>query len=250
MRKVKLEIQYDGEPFYGSQKQPNHVSIQSTIESALARIYNRSVLVQFAGRTDRGVHAIGQVVTFEDDNKIPLSKLPSVINAQLIDRIEVTGVSVVDRQFSVRHSACRRIYQYWLYTGQRSLFLDRYMVHVPAVDAQKLSVAAAAFLGKRDFAAVCARPSQYKSTIRTIHTSEWQNDSYRQLGLEGEAWIYTIEAESFMQHMVRKIVGLQLQFHQDLINLQQLNDILSRKQSHVWEMAPGRGLFLQQVQYK
>ena len=248
MRKVKLTIEYDGSYFNGFQRQKTVKSAQEVLENVLTEIYKQKVVVSYAGRTDTGVNAKNQVVCFFDNGKIELDKIPMIINRRLIG-INVTVVEEVNSSFNPRMDAIQREYEYWLYTGVKNIFIDKYMCFVEDVNYDLLTEATKIFEGIHDFNTLCTNPKQYKSTVLNIEHSEIKKERQKFLGIEIDCYCYRIRARSFLYHMIRIIVGLLLELNNNKISINQYSEIIKGKISYNWKMAPAKGLFLSNIQY-
>src|SRR5688500_4226083 len=201
MRTLKLTLAYDGSRFVGWQRQAAGESIQGLLEDALAAFEGAPVSVQGAGRTDAGVHALGQVasvrVTFGHD----VATLTRALNARLPEDVRVLAVADVPADFHARFSARGKTYQYRLRNAAiASPFERAYVWHVPEPLAQDAMAAAAALLiGRHDFAAFRSAGAEVATTVRTVTRSEWTE--------EDRLLTYHVAGDGFLRHMVRAIVG-------------------------------------------
>jgi tRNA pseudouridine38-40 synthase len=201
VRTLKLTVVYDGTRFVGWQRQAEGESIQGHLEDALARFEGGPITVHGAGRTDAGVHALGQVasarVTFSHD----ASTITRALNAQLPPEIRVTSVEDAPEEFHARFSAKSKTYRYQIRNTPTASPFDRFwMWHVPeplALDA--MSDAATMLVGTHDFAAFRSAGSEVESTVRTIFDSRWRNAA--------GVLTYEVSGNGFLRHMVRAIVG-------------------------------------------
>lgn len=201
MRTLKLTVAYDGTRLVGWQRQGEGASVQGLLEEALARLERAPVSVQGAGRTDAGVHALGQVasvrVTFEHDT----ATVARALNAQLPPDVRVLLIEEVDAAFHARFSARLKTYRYQIRNGAIvSPFEHAYVWHVPErLDVAAMQEAAAMFVGTHDFAAFRSVGGETASTVRTVTRSAWREES----GLLA----YEISGTGFLRHMVRALVG-------------------------------------------
>ncbi|MEK6557998.1 MAG: tRNA pseudouridine(38-40) synthase TruA [Candidatus Margulisiibacteriota bacterium] len=249
MRTVKLTLQYDGVGFYGFQKQKaNENTVQQCLEDVLSRIFRQNVFIRYAGRTDRGVHAKSQIIVFSDEGRIPLDKLRIVLN-RCLSGMRVTSAQEVESGFDPRRSAHSRQYEYWMYEGAPSVFLDRHMLHVEELDISLLNEVACRLLGWRDCKYLCHQPKQYVRTERCINSVVFERVPFNYLGYAGHAIRMTIEANSFLQHMVRRIVGLLLSVGFGKLTVEDYEDVINGRARHAWKMVPAKALYLSKVEY-
>lgn len=199
--KIALGIEYDGSRYYGWQRQHHVSSIQGTLEPVLSRIANHPVTVFCAGRTDAGVHATGQVVHFETDSDRGDAAWTLGVNAQLPSTIAVRWMTSVDPAFHARFSALARRYRYIIYNHRlRPAILGSGLLHFPfPLDEKRMHRAAQYLLGENDFSAFRAAQCQSKTPWREI----------QQIRVEriGRYVLVDVQANAFVHHMVRNIVG-------------------------------------------
>ncbi|WP_392564773.1 tRNA pseudouridine(38-40) synthase TruA [Orbus wheelerorum] len=199
--KIALGVEYDGSQYFGWQKQQNVLSIQQKLEEALSRIANQTITIFCAGRTDAGVHATGQVVHFETDCQRPVSAWTMGVNANLPANIAVKWALIIDDSFHARFSAQARRYRYIIYNHPyRHAILSRGISHFHQIlDEKKMHLAAQYLLGENDFSAF--RAAQCQSL------SPWRNVEHVTVSRQGHYIIIDIQANAFVHHMVRNIVG-------------------------------------------
>ena len=201
MSRIALGIEYDGSRFLGWQTQPGGGTVQDALEPALAAIAGAGVSVTAAGRTDRGVHARGQVIHFDTNAARPPSAWVRGVNALLPDAVAVLWSHEVEPQFHARYSAVSRTYRYELLNRAVRPALAASHVgwfHLP-LDFEKMQEAAAYLVGEHDFSAFRSSECQAKSPVRTLHALEIEAD--------GERIDFVLRANAFLHHMVRNIVG-------------------------------------------
>ena len=200
--RIALGIEYDGSRFLGWQTQPGGGTVQDALESALTGIADAPVSVTCAGRTDRGVHARGQVVHFDTEAERPDSAWVRGVNAMLPEAVAVLWSQRVSPDFHARYAARSRTYRYVLLNrATRPALAARYAgwYHAP-LEIEAMRAAAAHLLGEHDFSAFRAAECQAKSPIRTLHSIGIEREGERiEFGLRANAWL---------QHMVRNIVGM------------------------------------------
>ena len=246
-RTLKLTIQYDGTEYVGWQRQANGVSVQGLLEEALRPVEGAHVNVFGAGRTDAGVHALGQVASFRLTVSIPPQRLVRALNAVLPPDIRVIDAQDVAPDFHARFSATGKVYEYRIINDQAvSPFLRRFVWQViPPLDLDAMRQASALLIGRHDFAAFQAVRANVRSTERTIRRLDWIEGMGTDLPL-----VMQIEGDGFLRHMVRTIAGTLVQIGLRRWPVEYLSDILaSRSRISAGTTAPAAGLFLVRVLY-
>ncbi len=196
-----LGISYDGYHFCGWQSQPNACGVQDALESAIASVAQHEVRVHAAGRTDTGVHALGQVVHFDTETVRPLSAWVRGVNAHLPTAVRVEWAHEVDDGFHARFSAFSRSYQYLLYCAPVAPALMATKAgwfHLP-LNYEAMHEAAGYLLGEHDFSAFRASECQAKSPVRTLTQAD--------VRFSGRYYIFEFSANAFLQHQVRNMIG-------------------------------------------
>jgi tRNA pseudouridine38-40 synthase len=208
MRYFKLIIAYDGTDFHGWQIQSNKPTIQGEIVNVLRRITQENVQLHGAGRTDAGVHALGQVGSFRTQSALSAAEFQRALNALLPPTIRIVAAEEVGPDFHARWSARGKIYRYRIYRGRVvPPMLWRYVLHYPfPLDEDAMRIAASRYVGPHDFAAFAASTGsedddKERSTVREIYSSELVR------GEDGEELVFTVRGRSFLRYMVRKMVG-------------------------------------------
>ncbi len=208
MRYFKLIIAYDGTDFHGWQMQSNKPTIQGEIIDVLRRITQGNVQLHGAGRTDAGVHALGQIGSFRTQSTLSAGEFQRALNALLPPTIRIVAAEEVGPDFNARWSARGKIYRYRLYRGKVvPPMLWRYVLHYPfPLDEDAMRAASARFVGMHDFASFAAstgseEDDKERSTEREIYAAEL----VRSAG--GEELVFTVRGRSFLRYMVRKMVG-------------------------------------------
>jgi tRNA pseudouridine38-40 synthase len=250
MPAFKLTIAYDGTEFVGWQRQASGVSIQGLLEDALADLDGRPVAVTGAGRTDAGVHAIGQVAGVGLEREIDPVSLLRAVNTRLPETVRVTAAAEVPASFHARFDARSKTYRYRLWNAEvLSPFERAYAWHVPAaLDVAAMAAAARLLEGAHDFAAFQAAGTETQGTERTILTS--RIDAVGREGLGASLIVYEISGEGFLRHMVRNIVGTLVEVGRGKRPVEWVAEVLaSRMRVRAGPTAPARGLFLIAVQY-
>lgn len=244
MRNIKLTIEYDGTNYHGWQTQPNKVTIQETIESALTKMTKTETQIVGAGRTDSGVHAAGQVANFHTPSQIPLIAFQKGLNSLLPRDIVILDVEEVPPDFHARFSAKRREYRYAILNRPySSALLRNYVYFLPErVDAPRMDAVCRALVGKRDFSSFQKSNADRVNPVCEVFECRcWR---------EGDRVYFKVVADSFLRGMVRAIIGtaLMLQNREDPEG--QLHRILeARDRSAAGPSVPAHGLCLVRVEY-
>jgi tRNA pseudouridine38-40 synthase len=250
MRNFKLTLAYDGTDFNGWQVQPDCPTIQGALASAIGRITGENVLPQGSGRTDAGVHALGQVATFTTESVIPAANLVTALNDILPASIRVLEASDVPPEFHARKSARSKTYRYRIYRSATCPpFLARYVWHYPYPLNEDAMCEAAPFIeGEHDFTSFAAvdpergREGSELSNVRQIFSSSWRR--------EGDELIYEVRGNGFLHHMVRNLVATFLLVGKGSLTAEGMATILERRnRSLAGATAPASGLYLVGVEY-
>jgi tRNA pseudouridine38-40 synthase len=250
MRNLKMILSYDGADFAGWQVQPDAKTVQGTLASAIGRLTGEKVLPQGSGRTDAGVHALAQVMTFVTSSSIPTENFVKALNDILPAAVRVLEVAEVTSEFHARHSARAKTYRYRIYREAICPpFLARYVWHYPyPLDEEAMMRAAGLVVGESDFTSFAAvdpergQEGREVSKVRTIFSSSWER--------VGEELIYTVRGSGFLHHMVRNLVGTFLLVGRGTLQVEDVRRILeARDRSAAGATAPASGLYLVSVEY-
>ncbi|MGA2100526.1 MAG: tRNA pseudouridine(38-40) synthase TruA [Candidatus Sulfotelmatobacter sp.] len=250
MRNLKLILSYDGAEFSGWQVQPDAGTVQGTLASAIGRITGEKVLPQGSGRTDAGVHALAQVVTFVTESSVPIQNFVKALNDILPASVRVLHVAEMPGEFHARHSARGKTYRYRMYRSSICPpFLARYVWHYPyTLDEEAMARAAALIVGEKDFTSFAAvdpergREGEQVSNVRTIFSSSWERS--------GDELIYTVRGSGFLHHMVRNLVGTFVLVGRGTLQAEDVTRIIeARNRSAAGATAPASGLYLVEVEY-
>ena len=248
-------VEYDGTDFVGFQIQPGKRTIQGELERSLQRITQAVLRVDGAGRTDAGVHALGQVISFKTGWSRGPDVLQRAMNAVLPRDIAIRDLSVVGEEFHARFSAKSRLYVYTVYMASvRAPLLERHAWYVPgAVDLAAMRCAAGFLEGEHDFACFGQAPSG-ENTVRVVHRAEWRPKAGVFEGIcdqDGARLLqFEVQANAFLRGMVRRIVGTLLSVGTRVLTVDEFHGILeSRDISRSCAPAPARGLCLWRVHY-
>ncbi len=244
MARYQVKIAYDGSEFSGFQRQGETRTVQLEIENSLRSLGWEGQTIFAAGRTDTGVHASGQIVAFDFEWKHSEDALLKAMNANLPRDVAVHAVKVADEGFHPRFEAISRCYHYRIYCQPtRDPMRDRYQWRVwPPVFIQDLQLTAQELLGTHDFVAFGSPPKKGGNTIRTIFSADWTNTQ--------EEFFFQVTANSFLYHMVRKIVFLQVKIAQGIWTVDQFRDGIYNQADQLPGLAIPNGLELVQVQYQ
>ena len=242
---IKLTLSYDGTNYCGWQKQKNGVSVQEIVEKALKELTGQEISVVASGRTDAGVHAEAQVVSFEYDGNIPPERLYLALNQHLPDDIKATGSSEEGKSFNARKSAKKKTYVYSFYVSKTMLPLkERYATLVKEKpDLSLMEKASKLLIGEHDFSAFCSVGSSVKTTTRTIYSIDVLE--------EGDNINVYVCGNGFLYNMVRIIAGTLLEIGQKKRTEESIIKALeSGKRELLAKTLPAKGLSLKSVEYK
>ena len=245
MRNIKLTIEYDGKDFNGWQKQPNKLNIQGTIEQAIKNITGEDVELNASGRTDAGVHALGQVANFKTNSEIPIEKFAIAINSKLKKSIVIKKAEEVDERFHSRLNCKRKTYRYIVNNSPEGTAIYRYLeTHIPQkLDVKKMEQALKYFEGEHDFKAFKASGTSSKSSVRTIYKT--------QIYKKEDRIIIELTGNGFLYNMVRIIAGTLVDVGLGKIEPQQIENIIKeKKRENAGKTLPPNGLYLVSVEYE
>ena len=244
MRNIKLIIEYDGKGFNGWQKQPDRLNIQGEIEKAIEEITGEKVDLTASGRTDAGVHSLGQTANFKTDSKNQTEKFAKAINSRLKKSIVIKSAEEVDEKFHSRYSVKSKTYRYIINNSENGTAIYRGLeYHVPMkLDYEKMNEAIKYFIGEHDFKAFKASGTSSKSSVRKI-----LDGSVRK---EGERVIIEVTGTGFLYNMVRIISGTLLDVGLGKIKPEDIPSIIeSKDRTKAGKTLPAHGLYLLQVNY-
>jgi tRNA pseudouridine38-40 synthase len=250
MRNLKLTLSYDGTDFSGWQVQPETATIQGALASAIGRITGEKVLPQASGRTDAGVHALAQVVTFVTESSVPTANLQKALNDILPASIRILQAEEVSDDFHARHSAKAKTYGYRIYREAICPpFLARYVWHYPyPLEEGEMASAAALVIGEHDFTSFAAvDPERGCEDASVLNVRQILSSSWERLG---EEFVYTVRGSGFLHHMVRNLVGTFILVGKGTLKPDDIARILEAKnRSQAGATAPASGLYLVNVEY-
>lgn len=244
MRNIKLTIEYDGKDFNGWQKQPNKLNIQGEIERAIEEITGEKVELYGSGRTDAGVHSLGQVANFKTNSKLPIEKVAIAINSKLKKSIRIKKAEEVSENFHSRYNCHKKKYRYIINNSSQGSAIYRGLeYHVSQkLNVEKMKKAIKFFEGEHDFKAFKSSGTSSKSSVRTIYNAELKQN--------GERIIIELTGNGFLYNMVRIISGTLLEVGLGNIKAEDIPNIIENKDRKMaGKTLPPHGLYLVEVMY-
>ena len=237
--RLKLTLEYDGTGFRGWAAQPGLRTVEGDLRAALASIFASYGNLAVAGRTDTGVHALGNVVSVDVDGGPPAERAAEALNTALPDDVAVIAAEAAAADFHARHSARSRSYRYriWRRRAPSPFEQKRAWWYPRPLDERRLQDAADLVLGEHDFRAFTPTETQHEAFERNVLRAQWHR--------RGETLELEITADSFLRHMVRTLVGTMVEMQPEQIALL----LEGRPRSDAGSTAPPHGLYLESVQY-
>lgn len=245
MRNIKLTIEYDGKDFNGWQKQPNKLNIQGEIERAIESITGEKVELNASGRTDAGVHSLGQVANFKTQSKIPTEKFAIAINSQVKNSIRIICAEEVDENFHSRYNCKQKTYRYVINNSPYGSAVYRgFEYHMPIkLNFTNMQKAIKHFEGEHDFRAFKSSGTSSKSSVRMIYKT--------MIKQEKDRIIIELTGNGFLYNMVRIIAGTLVDVGLGKIEPDDIPDIIkSGDRTKAGKTLPPQGLFLVSVDYE
>ncbi|MFW6136521.1 MAG: tRNA pseudouridine(38-40) synthase TruA [Candidatus Aminicenantaceae bacterium] len=242
MKNYKITISYDGTGYHGWQRQPDKKTIQGTIEKALHPFRSEKIHVAGAGRTDAGVHALGQTAHFKADLDLSENELLRALNGRLPRSIRIISVETADMDFHARKSARSKIYRYRIYNAYDiSPFDIRYVLHWPSsLNFKKMQQAASLFVREADFSSFSS--NRFLNPVRKVMTSHLER--------QGREIVYTVQADGFLRYMARTMAGALLAAGRGKMEPENIENLFQNNQrSSLVPTAPPHGLALVKVIY-
>jgi tRNA pseudouridine38-40 synthase len=243
MATYRIDLAYDGSGFHGYARQPQVRTVQGELEAALFKLTGE-VETTVAGRTDRGVHARRQVVSFIAEDGLDLERVKRSLNRQLAPEIAIASVAVAPDGFSARFSATERSYTYLILNREEpDPFLAKTSWHYETpLDIEAMNSGMTQVIGEHDFAAFC-RKAGGRSTVRRLDQASWSDTGKRLLAFD-------VSASSFCHQMVRSLVALSVEIGRGRVDPESVSGILASKdRQHAKGAAPAHGLTLTAVSY-
>lgn len=242
--RFKVIVSYDGSSFNGFQKQVNLRSVEEELNNTLSKMHKHEVKIVGAGRTDKDVHALGQVFHFDSDLNITCDGVKKGLNALLPKDIYVNKVESVDDDFHARFSAVSKVYRYKINIGEYNPLETKYVYQLNrSLDIEKMIGAAKLFLGEHDFYNFCGyQENKIKNYVRTIYNIDIKND--------GDYVVIDIKGNGFIRYMVRMIVAILIEIGLNKKNetfIKERLDSIEKKRSNY--KVTGAGLYLVNIDY-
>jgi tRNA pseudouridine38-40 synthase len=252
MRYFRLTIAYDGTDFHGWQIQANKPTVQGEIVAVLRRLTQENVQLPGAGRTDAGVHALGQVASFRTQSALSAGEFQRALNALLPPAIRIVSAEETGPDFSARWSAKGKVYRYRLYRGKVvPPMLWRYVLHYPfPLNEEAMKEAAGKFVGVHDFTSFAASTGsedddKERNMEREIYSTELNRTD------DGEELWFTVHGRSFLRYMVRKMVGTLLEVGRGKLSPADIETLYELKdRSKSGPTVPPQGLFMVRVDHE
>ncbi|OPL15831.1 MAG: hypothetical protein AVO39_07000 [delta proteobacterium MLS_D] len=246
MRNIKITVEYDGTAYSGWQRQEGAGTIQEALENVAGRIMQETIRIVASGRTDAGVHALGQTASFRTSTALPVERIQAGMNSLLSPDIAITAIEEVPASFHARYDSASKVYQYFLYNAPvRSPLRRRYCWHVrEPLDCEAMGLAAASLRGRHDFSAFRSSGSDVKTTERTVFATSLLRSADNMV-------IFEIEGDGFLRSMVRSIMGTLVDVGKGKITPETFRSIMeSGDRNRAGATAPPQGLFLKEVRYR
>jgi len=244
MRNIKLTIEYDGKDFNGWQKQSTKLNIQGEIERAIQDITGEEVELIASGRTDAGVHALGQVANFKINSNIPVEKFPIALNTKIKRSIRILEAEEVEERFHSRYNCKKKTYRYIINNSENGTAIYRNLEYnfSQKLYLEKMQEAVKFFLGEHDFKGFKASGTSSKSSVRTVYDAQvYKKDDRVIIELTGNGFLY---------NMVRIISGTLVDVGTGKILPEQIPGIIeSKDRTRAGKTLPPQGLYLVKVEY-
>jgi tRNA pseudouridine38-40 synthase len=245
MRTIKLVIEYDGTNYQGWQVQPKGPTIQGTLEEKLRLLTGEPIQLIGSGRTDSGVHALGQVAHFKTQSQMHIGSMQKALNSLLPPDIVIQKIEEVEEGFHARRHSKSKVYEYRILNRNfRSAFHRGYVWYIPQeLNLREMTKATKSLIGEHDFSAFRTVGSSTRTTVRRVIRAEWKR---RRDGLI----CFEIEANGFLKQMVRSIIGTLVEIGKGRMNGVEFRKIMdSKDRKKAGPTAPAQGLFLKEVKY-
>lgn len=241
--KYRVIVSYDGSDFDGYQIQKDKRTVQNEIQVALKKLYQKDVKISSSGRTDKGVHALGQVFSYDVDKEIDCYKIKKALNTYLPDDVSVVSVAAASDDFHARGSAKSKEYVYRINIGTFNPIERKYCYQYGyPLDVKKLKKAAKVFVGTHNFKNFCTNDEEKKSFIRTINKIKITKDK--------EIISITFSGNGFLRYMVRMIIGSMIAYNNGKVDLDNLRFSLDERcENRTIYKVPSEGLYLISVTY-
>ncbi len=244
MRNIRLTIEYDGKDFDGWQKQPKKLNIQGEIERAIEELTGQKVELIASGRTDAGVHALGQVANFKTSSDFPVEKFPIAINSKLKKSIRIKNAEEVDEKFHSRYNCKEKTYRYIINNSKQGTAIYRSLEYFMPVklNVEEMKRAIKYFEGEHDFKAFKASGTSSKTSVRKIYKARIEE--------KNERIIIELTGNGFLYNMVRIISGTLVDVGLGKIKPEKIEDIInSGDRKRAGKTLPAHALYLVEVKY-
>ncbi len=262
----KLKISYDGTDYHGFQIQKNvEKTVESVLKSKIDELFNVNVKLISAGRTDKGVHALGQIINFNIDLDINPNRMKNAINKVLPDDIRVEEVEIVDDDFHSRYSAKNKTYIYKIYTGEKNIFLDRYYYHYnkhdnsdkeykylsDEIDLNNFQKYLDVLKGSHNFKYFCLHSNYKHIKNKNFNRNVFDAKIFKVNNIENNNDIYHIEikADGFLYKMVRVIIKSVFDSIENDISVDEFKSIFESDKFQKYRVMPANGLYLKELRY-
>jgi len=245
MRNIKLLIEYDGTNYQGWQVQPKGPTIQGVLEEKIGLLTGEPVQLFGSGRTDSGVHALGQVAHFKTQNRMDIRTIQRALNSLLPHDIVIQKVEEVDEGFHARKHSKSKVYEYRILNRNlRSAFHRGYVWYIPQkLNLTEMKKATQSLIGEHDFSSFRSVGTPTRTAVRRVIRAEWKR------GRDGLIH-FEIEANGFLKQMVRAIIGTLVEIGKGRMKATEIRKILNSKdRKKAGPTAPAQGLFLKEVKY-
>ena len=241
--RFRLNLSYCGTHYHGWQRQPNALTVQETLETAIAKLLRVPVEVIGAGRTDTGVHAHYYVAHFDaEEIPIPLTQFVYMLNGVLPHDIAIQQIFPASPDFHARFDAVSRSYEYWIARTKDPFLTERALQLSGGLSLENMRAASALLLEYSDFASFCKTGTDVHTTLCRLTESQWI--------VQGHLWIYRITADRFLRNMVRAIVGTLLEVGRGKLSLHTFREIIEAKdRGRAGASVQPQGLYLVNIEY-
>jgi tRNA pseudouridine38-40 synthase len=242
VRNIKLEIEYDGTDFHGWQIQPDLRTVQGEIQNKLKTILGEKVNLVSAGRTDVGVHALGQVANFKTASGLDRNSIINGLNGLLPEDVVIKKIEEVDVDFNSRYDAKSRLYKYRIHSGKTAILRNYVWEVFYSLDLEDILEATQKTEGRHDFSSFCVAESVKDDNICQVFSANWEKS--------GHELVFKIEGDRFLHTMVRSLVGTLVEVGRKYFSVSDFVTIMEAKdRKKAGPTAPACGLYLMQVKY-
>lgn len=241
--RYKCIVSYDGSKFEGYQIQKELNTVQKNIQDTIKFIMLEDVHITSSGRTDKGVHAYGQVFHFDAKKEIPVQKLKMALNTYMDQSIHIKNIEIVDETFHARACAKSKVYEYVLNTGEYDPIEKDYVYqYCYPVDVDKINDVKDVFLGTHYFKNFCTNNEEFKTYTRTITSIDVKRD--------GDKCYFVIEGNGFLRYMIRMIIGTLIAYQRGLLTRENIEySLMEECKKRTCYKVPSEGLYLKEVKY-